>query len=136
MGSEFAYEDLTSFEIEKFRYKYLGDENSAKSHNLDSYKIEAIPNDEYSGYSKQIIWMDKAELRPIRIEYYDKKGELLKIQDFDQYTLYLKKFWRAKVSVMTNVQTKKSTVLEWSELEFNKGLTEADFHQNVLKRVM
>ncbi len=136
MGSEFAYEDLTSFEIEKFKYKYLGDDNSAKSHNLDCYKIQAIPNDEYSGYSKQIIWMDKAELRPIHIEYYDKKGELLKTQDFDQYKLYLNKFWRAMVSVMTNVQTKKSTVLEWSDLEFNKGLSEADFHQNVLKRVM
>ncbi|MEJ1364847.1 MAG: outer membrane lipoprotein-sorting protein, partial [Candidatus Sedimenticola sp. (ex Thyasira tokunagai)] len=26
MGSEFAYEDLTSFEVEKYSYKYIGDE--------------------------------------------------------------------------------------------------------------
>jgi outer membrane lipoprotein-sorting protein len=133
MGSEFAFEDLTSFEVEKFSYKYLGEE---KVNGLDCYKSEAIPAYEHSGYSKQIIWLDKEELRAQRIEYYDRKGALLKSQNFDQYTLYLDKFWRAHTSVMVNHQTKKSTVLQWSDLEFNKGLGEADFHQNVLKRVM
>lgn len=132
MGSEFAFEDLSSFEVEKYNYKYLGEE---QVNGLSCYKSEAIPAYDHSGYTKQIIWLDKKELRAQRIEYYDRKGSLLKTQRFSDYTLYNEKFWRAHTSLMTNHQTKKTTVLKWSNLMFGKGLKEGDFHQNVLKRV-
>lgn len=132
MGSEYAFEDLSSFEVEKFNYKYLGEEE------VDGklcYKSEAVPTYDHSGYSKQIIWLDKEELIARKIQYFDRKNKLLKTQLFGEYTLYLDKFWRAHKSVMRNHQTKKMTVLEWSDLKFSQGLTESDFHQNVLKRV-
>jgi outer membrane lipoprotein-sorting protein len=132
MGSEYAFEDLSSFEVEKFKYTYLGEE---QVDGIDCYKSKAIPTYDHSGYSKQIIWLDKKELNAQKIEYYDRKNKLLKTQNFGEYTLYQDKFWRARKSVMRNHQTKKMTVLEWSDLKFNQGLTDADFHQNVLKRV-
>jgi len=132
MGSEYAFEDLTSFEVEKFRYKYLGEEK-AEGHLC--YKIEAIPAYEHSGYSKQILWLDQSELRAQKVEYYDRKNALLKTQLFADYTLYEGKFWRAHKSLMRNHQTKKTTLLNWTNMKFNQGLKEADFHQNVLTRV-
>lgn len=132
MGSEYAFEDLSSFEVEKFNYKYLGEETV---NGVVCYKSEAVPTYEHSGYSKQIIWLDKEELRAQKIEYYDRKNTLLKTQLFADYQLYEGKFWRALKSIMRNHQTKKSTILHWSELKFNQGLTEHDFHQNVLNRV-
>jgi len=132
MGSEFAFEDLSSFEVEKFKFKYLGEETV---NGKLCYKSEAIPTYDHSGYSKQIIRLDKEKLREQKIEYYDRKNALLKTQLFADYTLYESKFWRAHKSLMRNHQTKKSTILNWSELKFNQGLTEADFHQNGLKRV-
>src|SRR5690606_3845038 len=133
MGSEFAFEDLSSFEVEKFSFKYLGEE---QMNGLMSYKLEAVPNYEHSGYSKQVLWLDKEELRAQRIDYYDLRGDLLKTQRFDDYKLFENKFWRAIKSTMTNHQNNKSTILLWSDLKFNQGLNENDFHQNVLKRVL
>ena len=43
MGSEFAFEDLSSFEIEKYNYKYLGEETI---NGLDNFKVEQYPVDE------------------------------------------------------------------------------------------
>ncbi len=132
MGSEFAFEDLSSFEVEKFTYKYLGEE---EVNGVMCYKSEAIPTYDHSGYSKQIIWLDKEELRAQKIEYYDRKKALLKTQLFDEYTLYNDKFWRAHKAIMRNHQTKKMTLIEWDELKFSQGLTEGDFNRTVLKRV-
>lgn len=132
MGSEFAFEDLSSFEIEKYHFKYLGEE---KVNGLDCYKSELIPAYDHSGYTKQIVWLDKVELRAQKIEYYDRKSSLLKTQTFENYQLYLDKFWRSQKATMTNHQTKKSTDLVWDGFKFSKGLNEMDFHKNVLKRV-
>jgi len=49
MGSEFSFEDLTSFEVEKYDYKFIKDD---KLNNLDTWVVEAYPKDKYSGYTK------------------------------------------------------------------------------------
>jgi len=82
MGSEVAYEDLSSQEVEKYSYKYLGDE-VFDGH--DCFIVERIPAYKYSGYKLQEVWYDKAEYRPLKIVYYDRKGALLKTQRFTQY---------------------------------------------------
>ena len=53
MGSEFAFEDLSSFEVEKYSYKYLRDE---VVNGVDCYVIESDPVDKYSGYTRQVNW--------------------------------------------------------------------------------
>lgn len=131
MGSEFAYEDLASQEIEKYGYRYLRDES------LDGqamFVIERDPVDENSGYTRQVVWIDQAEYRPIKIEFYDRKNALLKTLTFTGYNQYLDKYWRAQVMTMINHQTGKSTVLTWKNYLFRVGLTEQDFSQNALKR--
>jgi hypothetical protein len=32
----------------------------------------------YSGYARQVAWLNKAECRPLRIDFYNRKGSLLK----------------------------------------------------------
>ena len=48
MGSEFAYEDLASQEVEKYTYKYLRDE---ELNGVDCFVIERFPAYEHSGYT-------------------------------------------------------------------------------------
>ena len=62
MGSEFAYEDILSPEIAKYTYTYLRDEACDE---YECFVIERIPVYENSGYTKQIVWIDKAEHRYI-----------------------------------------------------------------------
>lgn len=131
MGSEFAYEDLTSFEVEKYTYKYLADE-AINGH--ECFKVEQYPVDKNSGYTRRVVWIDKAEYRIQKVDFYDRKNSLLKTLTFDGYKQYLDKFWRADKYDMVNHQTGKSTVLEWANYRFATGLSDRDFNKNSLKR--
>ncbi len=131
MGSEFAYEDLASQEVEKYTYKYLRDENL---NGVDTFVLERYPAYEHSGYKRQVVWVNKQEYRPEKIEFYDRKDTLLKTLTFSGYNQYLDKFWRADRFDMVNHQTGKSTVLTWSDFHFKTGLTDRDFRKNALKR--
>jgi outer membrane lipoprotein-sorting protein len=132
MGSEFAYEDLSSQEVEKFTYKWLRDE---QYEGKDAFVIERIPTYEYSGYTKQIAWIDKDIYQPLKIEFYDRKDSLLKTLTSHEYKQYLDKYWRASRMEMINHQTNKSTTLRWSNYKFSNGFTDRDFDRNSLKRV-
>lgn len=131
MGSEFAYEDLTSQEIEKYHYNYLRDE---VVDNVDCYVIERIPAYADSGYAREIVWYNKIIYRPVKIEFYDRKNKLLKTLTFSGYNKYGDKYWRAGQMDMVNHQDNKETVLEWNQYKFQNGLTDRDFDINTLKR--
>jgi len=131
MGSEFAFEDLTSQEVEKYHYRYLREEH------LDGnphFVIERTPVDKKSGYTRQIVWVDR-EYRTQKIEYYDRKNALLKTMLLEGYQLYLDQFWRAERTAMTNHQTGKATILEYQNYKFLQGLTELDFTREALSRI-
>ncbi len=132
MGSEFAYEDISSQEVEKYTYKYLRDEMYDSQ---DCFIIERYPVDKNSGYTRQVVWIDKAEYRTLKVEYYDRKDELLKTLTSHGYQQYLDKYWRADRMEMVNHQTGKSTTLLWENYQFANGLGERDFDKNRLKRV-
>ena len=66
MGSEFSFEDLSSFEIEKYSYNYLGDE---KINGADNFMVEQFPVDENSGYTRRIVWIDQTEYRVQKIDF-------------------------------------------------------------------
>jgi len=132
MGSEFAYEDLSSQEVEKYTYKYLREEtlNGAKT-----YVIERDPVDPKSGYKKQIAWYNADKnYRIEKIEFYDRKGALLKTLAYNKYEQYQGKYWRASEMVMTNHQANKETQLLFNNYRFKIGFSENDFSQNSLKR--
>ncbi len=131
MGSEFAYEDIASQEVDKYRYKFI--EASA----LDGqpcFVVERYPEYENSGYTKQVVWFDQAEYRVQKVDYYDRKGALLKTLTSRGYEKYLDRYWRAATMSMVNHQTGKSTVLDWDVYKFATGLSAADFNKNRLKR--
>lgn len=131
MGSEFAYEDLSSFELEKFSFRYL---HSEELHGEDCYVVEQIPQDEFSGYSRMLVWIDKSHYRVQQIEYYDRRDSLLKTLTMHDYQLYKDKFWRPHRMEMVNAQNQKSTSMLLNEILFDRGLTDADFDQNALQR--
>jgi len=132
MGSEFSFEDFSSFEVEKYSYKYLGDE---VVNGQDNFIVEQFPLDENSGYTRRIVWVDKEEYLVQKIDYYDRKNSLLKTLTYVNYQEYLGKYWRAQSMQMENHQSGKSTELTWNNYTFNNGLKASDFSRNALKRV-
>lgn len=132
LGSEFAFEDLSSFEVEKNTYNYLRDEDF---NGLSNYVVEMRPLDQYSGYTRMVVWLDKDEYRIQKIVYYDRRDTLLKTMTFVDYKLYKDKYWRADKQMMVNHKTNKSTDLEISNLQFDVGLTDDDFDDSRLARM-
>jgi len=133
MGSEFAYEDIASQEVEKYTYKYLRDETL---NGIDCFVGESYPVDKKnSGYTRLVSWRDKDEYRLWKVEYYDRKSARLKTLTFKNYQQYLGRYWRASEMNMVNHQNGKSTQLLWSKYQFKTGLTDQDFNKNSLKRI-
>ena len=132
MGSEFAYEDISSQEIEKYNYKWIGDE---LYNGQDCFVIERYPVDKKSsGYTRQVVWIDKKEYRTVKITFYDRKNSLLKTLTMEGYQQYIGHFWRPAEMNMINHQNGKSTLLRFANYRFSVGLTDRDFNKNSLKR--
>ncbi len=132
MGSEFAYEDISSQEVEKYTYKWLRDE---KYENKECFVVEYYPVDKKNtGYTRQISWIDKLEYRVHKVEYFDRKNSHLKTLMFKGYKQYLDRFWRADEMNMVNHQNGKSTGLQFSDYILQTGLKDKDFSKNSLKR--
>ena len=132
MGSEFSYEDMGAQELEKYTYRYLRDEACGE---LTCTVIERVPTDRKSGYSRQLVWQDRDELRTWKVEYYDRKDAHLKTLTMAGYAQYLDSYWQAGEMTMVNHLTGKSTDLSWSDYQFRTDLNERDFTQTGLKRV-
>ncbi|MDE0155924.1 MAG: outer membrane lipoprotein-sorting protein [Gammaproteobacteria bacterium] len=132
MGSEFSYEDMGAQELEKYTYRYLRDEACGE---LTCTVIERVPTDRKSGYSRQVVWQDRDELRTWKVEYYDRKDAHLKTLTMDGYAQYLDSYWYAGEMTMINHLTGKSTDLNWSDYQFRTDLNARDFTQTGLKRV-
>ncbi len=131
MGSEFAYEDITSQEVEKYTYQWLRDETYE---GLECFVFERYPTYKNSGYTRQMVWLDKKEYRMMKIDFYDRKNALLKSQTFRGYHQYLGKYWYPDEMFMQNHQTGKTTLLKWSDYKFRNGFKDRDFNKNSLKR--
>ena len=132
VGSELAYEDLLSDEVEKFDYRWLRDEACG---NETCFVLERRPRYEDSGYSRQVLWMDQPEYRAHRIDYYDLDGMLEKTLTLTDYRVYLDSYWRAHEYLMENHQTGKRTALSFGAYEFQAGLTEDDLDPSALRRL-
>lgn len=132
VGSEFAFEDLTSQEVDKYKYEYLRDDTHD---GRKAFVVNRYPAYQHSGYSKQTVWVDAERFIPLKVEFYDRQESLLKTLVFSGYRQYLDKFWRADQFAMQNHQTKKGTMLNWSNYQFQTQLAARDFDRNSLKRI-
>ena len=131
MGSEFAYEDLSSQEIDKYTYKYVREETVLGE---PGHVIERLPVDPNSGYTRQVVWIDATHWRTEKIEFYDRKNKLLKTLVYTGYRQYDNNKWRADEMLMTNHQNGKSTTLKWKDIRFGVKVSARDFNTNAMKR--
>ena len=132
VGSEFAFEDFTAIELNKFDYRYVGEEACG---DLTCDVVERLPRYENSGYTKQVAWVDQTDFQIRKVEFYDRRGDLLKVLALKDYRRYENGVWRAHELSMSNVQTNKQTDLVYGDYAFGVGLSENDFVKGRLSRL-
>lgn len=132
VGSEFAFEDFTALELNKYTYQYL---NEAPCGEFQCDRVERYPRYENSGYTKQIAWIDQSVYQVRTVEFFDRRGDLLKTLKLEDYREYGDGVWRAHLLRMENHQTNKSTDLVYSDYQFKTGLDDGDFVKGRLSRL-
>lgn len=132
VGSEFAFEDFTTQELNKYSYRYLREEACG---DLVCDVVERIPLYEYSGYTRQISWIDQQDFQARKVEFYDRRGDLLKTLTLTDYRQYEDRYWRPHRLAMINHRTGKETDLIYSDFVFGTGLTDKDFVKGKLKQL-
>jgi len=132
VGSEFAFEDFTAIELNKFDYEFIGVESCGE---LQCDVVQRIPRYENSGYTKQVSWLDQQDFQLRKVEFYDRRGDLLKVLELSDYRKYENGIWRAHLLSMNNVQTKKQTDLVYETYAFDAELADSDFVKGRLSRL-
>ena len=145
LGSEFSYEDLSTQEVEKYTYRFLRQEPCGEQ---SCFVVERKPGPNlFSGYKRQVFWVDSEHYRTIKIDYYNKGDRLVKTltaSDFKEFprpssgpeNVPAEGIWKPEKLLMTNHVTGKSTELLWSDFRFAVGLTaQRDLSTTSLRRV-
>ena len=133
-GSEFSFEDIATFELDKYDYRYVEDQACGANNEFECFVVDNIPKYQYSGYSNLLEWTDQEIYHPRKIIYFDKAGRELKKLEFHDYKQYEGKFWRPDRVVMTNTQTGAVSEIVWSNYQFVTDLEDSDFASGVIRR--
>jgi hypothetical protein len=133
MGSEFSYEDISANNLDKFKYKKVGE---GDVNGIPCYIVEKYPTYKGSGYTRIKSWISKDNYLLQRAEYFDRKKSLLKVQTIEGWNHIQGKTWRSDRIIMENLQTKKKSILNFGQRKLDIGLKKSQFTQRALQRLI
>lgn len=127
VGSHFVYEDVSGRNIDD-------DEHTLTETDDTFYKLKNVPKDpkglEFAYY---FIWIDKESFLPMKAEYYDDQGTLirtitaLETADIQGHPTVLK-------SEVKDLQRNGRTLMEFSGVRYDVGLKDDIFAERYLRR--
>ncbi len=131
MGTEFTYEDMENRKVEKDDHKLLGEE-TIDGHKC--YKVQSIPKaGEESQYSKFVSWIRADIWVPVKVEFYDEDGALLKVLKVKKIEK-IQNIWTTSESEMHNVQKDWKTILVIEKIQYNLKIEDNYFTERYLKQ--
>lgn len=110
MGSDFAYEDLEISGVDEAVHALI-------SEDAQNWVIDTTPGTD-SSYSRIRTTVSKADYLPRKVEYFDKKGEALKVLTVEETAMDGETVIPVR-SVMRNLQKGTSTRMEILEHQLN-----------------
>lgn len=124
VNTDFTYEDMQRRKLAKDSHCLLREEDY-QGHSC--YVLKYVPKDAKSSqYSKFIQWIDEESFVPIKVEYYDKKGQVCKqlsVARLEQ----VEGIWTAMDTLMEDFSGKHQTRMLISEAVYNQGLDDEVF---------
>jgi len=130
MGSDFTYDDMGGRNVDEDRHSLLREEE------VDGYEcwvLESVPAEEDATYSKKISWIRKDALTPVRVEFYDRMGSLMKTLQASGITRE-GEFWTTGKLEMNNHQRNHRTIITIDQIDYNQEMNEAMFTVPALER--
>ncbi|MEA3474858.1 MAG: outer membrane lipoprotein-sorting protein [Candidatus Cloacimonadota bacterium] len=130
MGTDFTYDDMGDRSVDEDNHKLLCEE---KIDSIKCWVLESIPKDKDYMYSKKIAWIRQDALIPVKVEFYDRQTNLLKVLKITDIRKQ-NGFWTAFKMEMNNIQEKHKTILEIKEMHYDIGLKDNLFRVSSLER--
>lgn len=128
-GTDLTYDDLSAFELAKAHRAELVEEKK------DYYIIKLIPNDPTGKeYTYLHVWYRKDNFYPIRTEYYDEKGNMIKILERKNLEL-INGYWISLELYVKDLKTNHITHSYIQEVKFDIGLKDSVFTRRTLVQV-
>lgn len=131
VGSDFSYEDVSGRHWTEDNHTLVNADGDLDG--TPVFIIESVPKDEgYDGFAKKISYIDKASYLPLKEEYFNDKGEMIKtftaekIEDIDGIKT-------VTVRRMDNLEKGTHTIVEFNDIKYDVGLDESIFTERYLK---
>lgn len=127
VGSHFVYEDVSGRGIDADSHELVGSSDR-------QYKIKNVPKKakgvEFAYY---FVWIDKTNFIPIKAEYYNEKNKLIRVIEALEITEVQGKPTVTK-SIAKDLERDGETTMEFSNIEYDVGITEDIFAERYLRR--
>lgn len=130
MGSDFTYDELGDRHPMDDTHTILREE---VIDGKETIVIESVPKDEEYMYSRTVTWVIKDSWIGLKKEFYDEDDELLKILTVEQEKSFGDVIILTKVK-MHNIQRNQFTIMEFSDVEIDKGIPNNKFSERMMKR--
>ncbi|KAA3604389.1 MAG: outer membrane lipoprotein-sorting protein [Calditrichaeota bacterium] len=130
VGSDFSYEDVSGRHWTSDIHEVLREESVEGK---DAFVVKSVAKEGKPAFAYTITWVDKVDLLPLKIEFYDKKDKLEKV------------FRAVKIEEINGVKTvthrqmedvkkKHTTDIFFESIDYNVGLTEDIFTERYLRK--
>jgi outer membrane lipoprotein-sorting protein len=123
MGTDFTYADMENKDVEDGKYTRLPDETVS---GIEAFRIDSIPEDGDTQYSKIELWIDRKDFLPLKIYFYDRHEKLVKKLISQRIEPKDGKMTVTRL-MMKNVQKGTKTILEIVEMKRNIELPDGLF---------
>ncbi len=130
VGSDFTYEDISGRDLGDDTHIIVKEE---KLGDIETYVIKSTPKAGDVNYSYKLSWIDKENFLPLKEEYYDLKGELMRVFTADEIK-EIKGFPTVVKRTMKNIQSGHRTEAVFIKTDYNIGIEDKLFSERFLKR--
>lgn len=135
MGSDFTNDDIVreSSIVEDYNHRIVAEE---KIDNYAAYKIEALPKPNAPVvWGKRFYWARKGDAVPLREEFYDEKGKLIKVMDYKEIKFMGGRVIPTFMTMRTMGKENSKTVLRIIESQFDIPIADSIFSLRNLQMV-
>jgi hypothetical protein len=130
MGTDFSYEDMKRRRVEEYHYELLGEE---EHDGFSCYVIKQwVKNPSNSPYSYMVRWVTRDIWVPIKVELYDRRGELEKV-GLSRNLQEVQGYWTALYSEMYTLGSDHRTTLEFKKLVYDEPVNDGLFTTRFLE---
>jgi hypothetical protein len=131
LSSQFNFEDLSPFQLQKYTYQRQPDEACGDTR---CYVVDSIPVAATSTYQRIRNWIEHDNFRLVKADFFDRENRLYKTLTVEKYLLYRDKYWKPEIMRMKDHSLNAETMATWSDMHYDERVDLHTFDAASLQR--